>query len=230
MTFLADPYGEGLNTDSGGSAYLTHGRWVVYVRGELQTAPEIPAYSLSTREVVQVADHYPFLPPGTAQPARNNFTLLDAYAGVMLADWQITFGKQSLWWGPGAGGPMMVRGNNTALINMFRVNRTTPRGNCRVFLVGWGRFVAGIFFWGNLQGYDFVFSPTGFVGNFNSPVNPQPFIHGENLAFKPTKNFEFGFFRTTVYGGPGYPLTVHTLLRSLFSTTNESITAAGGAV
>jgi membrane-associated phospholipid phosphatase len=220
------PYGEGMNTDSGGSAYLTHGRWVVYVRGELQTAPEIPAYSLSTREVMQVADHYPYLPPGTAQPARNNFTLLDAYAGVMLADWQITFGKQSLWWGPGDGGPMMLS-DNAAPINMFRVNRTTP-WKLPSFL-GWLGPIRTEFFLGQLQGYDFVFSPTGFVGNFNSPVNPQPFIHGENIAFKPTKNFEFGFFRTTVYGGPGYPLTAHTLLRSLFSTTNESITAAGGA-
>ncbi|HSS99356.1 MAG TPA: capsule assembly Wzi family protein, partial [Terriglobales bacterium] len=58
-------------------------------------------------------------------------------------------------------------------------------------------------------------------GQTGQPLDPQPFIHGEKLSFKPTRNFEFGVFRTTVYGGPGYPLTIHTLLRSLFSTGNE---------
>jgi hypothetical protein len=80
-----------------------------------------------------------------------------------------------------------------------------------------------------LQGYNFVFSPNGFVGQFDRGLSPEPFIHGEKLSFKPTRNFEFGVFRTTVYGGPGYPLTIHTLLRSLFSTTNEQIAATGGS-
>jgi hypothetical protein len=46
------------------------------------------------------------------------------------------------------------------------------------------------------------------------------------ISFKPTPNFEFAFFRTTIFGGPGYPLTTHSLISSLFSTGNE---AAGGA-
>ncbi len=71
-----------------------------------------------------------------------------------------------------------------------------------------------------------MFSPNGFVGEFNRGLTPEPFIHGQKLSFKPTRNFEFGVFRTTVYGGPGYPLTIHTLLRGLFSTTNERISAA----
>jgi hypothetical protein len=42
------------------------------------------------------------------------------------------------------------------------------------------------------------------------------------LSFKPTPNFEFAFFRTTIYGGPGYPLTFHHLISSLFATVNEA--------
>jgi hypothetical protein len=60
----------------------------------------------------------------------------------------------------------------------------------------------------------------GFVGQFGQSLNPQPFIHGQKLNFKPTRNFEFGLSRTTVYGGPGYPFTWHTFLRSMFSTGN----------
>ncbi len=119
------PYGEGWNNVTGTSLYMTHGRWVGYARGEFQAAPEIPALSLSAREAVEVADHYPSLPPGTPQPAKDNFTLLDAYFGLMLSNWEITFGRQSLWWGPGDGGPMMLS-DNIQPINMLRIARTTP--------------------------------------------------------------------------------------------------------
>jgi membrane-associated phospholipid phosphatase len=220
------PYGQGWSTATGGSVYMTHGRWVAYVRGELETAPQIPALSLSTRQIIEQVNRYPLLPPGTPQPPQNDFKLLDAYAGIMLSNWEITFGRQSLWWGPGEGGPMMLS-NNAEPINMFRVSRTTPV-KLPGFL-GWLGPIRSEFFLGQLQGYTFVDSPIGLVGQFNSNLNPQPFIHGQNLAFKPTPNFEFGFFRTTVYGGPGYPLTIHTFLRSLFSTTNEQITNVGGS-
>jgi membrane-associated phospholipid phosphatase len=220
------PYGEGWNNVTGTSLYMTHGRWVAYIRGEFQASPEIPALPLSTRQVVETVDLYPALPPGTPQPAKDNFTLLDAYFGLMLSNWQITFGRQSLLWGPGDGGPMMLS-DNAQPMNMFRIARTTPL-KLPSFL-GWLGPIRTEFFLGQLQGYNFVFAPTGFVGEFNRGLTPEPFIHGQKLSFKPTRNFEFGFFRTTVYGGPGYPLTIHTLLRSLFSTTNESITAVGGS-
>src|SRR5438445_603933 len=47
------PYGEGWNTVNGFSSYATRGRWVAYVRGELQTAPSIPALSLTARQTIQ---------------------------------------------------------------------------------------------------------------------------------------------------------------------------------
>ena len=53
------PYAQGFNSVTGFSAYGTWGRWVAYVRGEEQTAPSIPAYSLATREAIQQVDNYP---------------------------------------------------------------------------------------------------------------------------------------------------------------------------
>jgi Capsule assembly protein Wzi len=35
-------------------------------------------------------------------------------------------------------------------------------------------------------------------GSFNIEFQPQPFIHGQRFSFKPTRNFEFGFSRSTV--------------------------------
>ncbi len=58
------PYGEGWSTVNGFSSYATKGPWVAYVRGEVDTAPSIPAYSLPTRQIVQQVDFYPMLPPG----------------------------------------------------------------------------------------------------------------------------------------------------------------------
>jgi hypothetical protein len=221
-------YGEGWNSVNGFSAYATWGRWVTYVRGEEQSAPSIPAFSLATRETIQQVDDYPQLPPGTARPSVQQFKLLDAYVGMMFSNWEVSFGKQSQWWGPGNGGPLILS-DNMEPINMFRINRVAPFKLPSI--LGWLGPIRTEFFLGQFTGYQFVFSPPplGFNGQFGQALNPQPFIHGEKINFKPTPNFEFGISRTTIYGGPGYPLTIHTFLRSLFSTANERVSSTGGS-
>jgi membrane-associated phospholipid phosphatase len=219
-------YGEGWNSVNGFSAYVTEGPWVAYVRGELQTTPTIPALSLATRVELQQSNAPTLdlpIQPGTPQLSTSKFNLLDTYVGLMFSNWEVTFGRQSLWWGPGDGGPLDFS-DNIQPINMFRVNRTIPLKLPSI--LGWLGPMRTEGFIGQLSGFNFVFSPLGLVGQWGVPVSPQPFIHGERISFKPTRNFEFGFFRTTIYGGPGYPLTLHTLARSLFSTTNEN---AGGS-
>ena len=215
------PYGEGWGTVNGFSAYATWGRWVAYVRGEEQSAPSIPAFTLATREIIRQVDATP-LPPGTAKPSVMQFSLLDAYVGLMLSNWQVSFGKQSLSWGPGDGGSMTLS-NNAPPINMFRINRATPL-KLPSFLE-WLGSMRMEFFLGQLTGQEFLLNPSGLVGQFDQSISPQPFIHGQKISFKPTPNFEFGFHRTTLFGGPGYPLTFHTFIRSLFTTGNEN---AGG--
>ncbi len=217
------PYGEGWNTVNGFSAYATRGPWVAYVRGEEQSAPSIPAYSLTTRQTIQQVNNYPQLPPGTPQPSVTQFSLLDAYVGLMLSNYQVSFGKQSLSWGPGDGGSMTISGNAQP-INMFRISRTTPLKLPSI--LGWLGPVRTEFFFGQLAGQEFLLNPSGFVGQFGQSLSPQPFIHGQKISFKPTPNLEFGFHRTTIYGGPGYPLTFHRLISSLFTTGNEN---RGGA-
>jgi len=101
---------------------------------------------------------------------------------------------------------------------MFRVNRVTPLKLPSI--LGWLGSMRSEFFLGQLAGQEFIFNPSGFVGQFGQSLNPQPFIHGQKISFNPTRNFEFGFFRTTIYGGPGYPFTWHNFLRSVFSTGN----------
>ena len=110
--------------------------------------------------------------------------------------------------------------NNASPLRMFRGNRVTPLVLPGILSVlGPIRLEA---FLGQYSGSEFVFTPTGLIGAYGHSLNPQPVVHGERISLKPTPNLEIGLSRTTDYGGPGYPLTTHTLLRSLFSTGNSN--------
>jgi Capsule assembly protein Wzi/PAP2 superfamily len=211
------PYEEGTNFVSGLSFWSSAGPWVGYVRGEYQYAPSAPALPLSAREVIAASGGLPSVPPGTPIPAVNRFELLDAYAGLTLSNWEFSFGRQSLSWGPGDGGSLMFS-NNAAPIDMFRVNRVTPLSIPLVSrILGPMRLE---FFFGQLTGHYFVGGPNGVEGSFSDSLSPQPYIHGQRFSFKPTRNFEFGFSRTTIMGGPGVPLTFGTFGHSLFGSRN----------
>src|SRR6202158_739123 len=54
------------------------------------------------------------------------------------------------------------------------------------------------------------------LGQYGQNLHPQPFLSGGKLTFKLTPNFEFGMSKTTVYGGPGHPLTVTPFFDSTF--------------
>jgi Capsule assembly protein Wzi/PAP2 superfamily len=219
------PEQQGFNNVSGLSGWATYGPFAVYARGEYQHSPSAPALPLSARDAISQADFShigslptPFpVPPDTPTSAFNQGRFLDTYVALNLSNWQLSYGNQSLWWGPSQGGPMMFS-DNAAPIRMFRLNRVTPfRLPSFLGVLGPMRVEAFI---GQYSGYEFVFAPSGLVGQYGQSLNPQPIVHGERISFKPTSNLEIGLSRTTDYGGPGYPLTLHTFLRSLFSAGN----------
>jgi Capsule assembly protein Wzi/PAP2 superfamily len=212
------PFGEGWSTSNGFSFYATAGPWSGYFRGELQTAPSVPVLPLSARQFVAAADHLPGTPPPTGTASVQDFRMLDAYVGLTLSNWEFSFGRQSLDWGPGDGGSIMFS-DNAAPIDMIRVNRVTPLA---IPLVS--RFLGPLrveAFFGQLSGHHFTAGPDLVTsGSFAMEYQPQPFIHGQRFSFKPTRNFEFGFSRTGIMGGPGTPLTLGTLRHSLFASGN----------
>jgi len=216
------PEEQGFNNVSGMSGWGTAGPFTIYVRGEYQHSPSAPALPLPAREAISLADFShsivppPFpVPPDTPVSAINRGRLLDSYVAMNLSDWQFSYGNQSLWWGPDVGGAMMLSDNADPL-RMFRINRVTPfRPPGILSILGPMRME---FFLGQYSGYEFMFTPSGLVGQFGQSLHPQPIVHGERITFKPTPNFEFGISRTTDYGGPDYPLTWHTFLRSVFSS------------
>ena len=214
------PYEEGVNNVTGFSAWATESRFVLYVNGEYQHAPSAPPLTDSARQTI-AQDPWGAMPepPGSPISQINRFRLLDTYVGMNFENWQFTFGKQSLWWGPGLGGPMAFS-DNAEPITMFRVDRISPFKLPSV--LGYLGPMRIEFFLGQLSGHNFIFENDSLVGSWTSALSPQPMLSGERFSFKPTPNVEFGFSLTTIFAGQGYPFTTHSYLKSIFSTGNTN--------
>ncbi len=216
------PYQEGLNSADGFSAWATEGHLVVYVRAEYEHAPSAPALSESAREFIATSNGLPSVAPPTPFGAVNRFQLLDSYVGLNFSNWQITFGPQTLWWGPSLGGPLMFS-DNAAPVNMLRINRVSPFKLPSV--LGWLGPWRVESFLGQLTGHDFVFqTDTGLVGQFGESLGRQPFLDGSRLSFKPLPDFELGLSLTVVFAGGPTPLTAHTF----FHSYSPSLGSQGG--
>ena len=70
-------------------------------------------------------DGLPGIPPATPFAEVNRVQVLDAYVGLQFENWMVSFGRQSLWWSPAEGGPLMFS-DNAEPVNMFRINRVSP--------------------------------------------------------------------------------------------------------
>ncbi len=218
------PYQEGFNSADGFSAWATAGRWVSYVRAEYQHASSAPALPEGARQYIFSVNVVPSVPPPTPFVAVNRFRLLDAYVGLSLENWQVSFGKQSLWWGPSKGGPLMFS-DNAGPVNMFRISRVSPFKLPSV--LGWLGPIRLEWFLGQLAGHEFVFqTDTGIVGQFGRPLDRQPFIQGQKISLKPSQNFEFSVSVTVLFAGGPTPLTSHNLFKS-YSISNGSNTQQG---
>jgi hypothetical protein len=222
QTLLNDygrPYQEGFNAVDGASGYTTAGPLVLYVRGEYQYSPSASAPTQAVLDFFNRTDSWP---TGPALPVASisRFRLLDTYVGLNLGNWQFSFGKNTLWWGPSEGGNMILTNNAAPLNNMFTVDRVSP------FRLPWlFRFLGDLRFEGfigHMTGLQFqttVFTGSTnpvLLGQYGKNLHPQPYLSGGKLSSKLTPNFEMGISKTTVYGGPGNPLNITTFLDSFF--------------
>ena len=229
------PYEGGFNNYSGMSGYATMGRFTLYLRGEFQGAPSAAGYPLGLAQTLSAVDStiytdpttlvtnyflpqstIPSGPIGTATQGR----LLEAYVSAQVLGHVISFGKQDEWLGQ-AEGASMAYSNNAENIYAFHINRSEP-----LYIPGLSRLTGSFryeFLVGALRGHTLMPNPAYEANpspNIANVINPDnPWVHVEKISFRPTENLEFGFERTALFGGEGHsPVTLHTFLKSFFST------------
>jgi len=202
------PFGEGTNGVTGVSASASAGRWSAAFRGEYQGAADSPTYTEPLRNLIGNLDGIP--PNGVRSPAgASQFRAFELYAGVRAGPFDVTVGKQSLWWGPDSGSAYLFS-NNADPFYALRIRQAEPwllPGLLRHFGRIRTEFVAG-----RLTGHQF---PSG------------PWIHAQKITLQLTPDFEIGFSRSTIFGGEGHPITAGNLLSSFFSTTSTGGTGFG---
>ncbi len=219
QTILNDygrPYQEGFNSVVGSSGWTTAGPFVIYARGEYQSAPSSPSLSPAALNFISSTDRLPSSPPVMPIAATSRFRLLDAYVGMNLANWQISFGKQSLWWGPGDEGAMLYTNNAEPLSKMFRIDRVSPFRLPWMF--GYLGDIRMEWFLGQVSGYQFLNNTQAgnpiIIGQYGRSLSDQPMLTGGKISFKFTPNFEISWGKTTLFGGPGNPVTLKTLAQA----------------
>ena len=206
------PYQNGFNNYSGASGYAFAGRFLLHLRGEFQGTPSAAGYPATLAQVLSNIDQVSYINPVTNLPynqatipmgpigAATHGRFIEAYASAHLLNHEISFGKQDDWLGPEVGGGMAYS-NNAENIYSFHINRVEP------LYIPLLSLLTGPF------RYEFL------VGSLKGHTDPNdPWVHVEEISFRPTENLEFGFERTVIWGGKGHePITLHTFLKSFFS-------------
>ena len=188
------PYGEGFNAIGGASAYARYGRFSAYLRGEYQQAPGHADYGAPADQWIARMDSNPLQSSATRSVHR--FEPLEMYAGAQVWFENITFGKQALWWGPGAESAFAFS-NNAAPFYMARFQQVRP--------LRLGRFA-------ELR-TDLLF---GELSGHRWPAHP--YVNAQKVSLELPLGLELGFTRSAFFGGAGRPLTLNSFRNSLFST------------
>jgi hypothetical protein len=204
------PYAQGNSTVDGFSAYGTLGRFSAYFRGEYQYAGGRDAYSQSITDFVARADGVPPTIAAALTPI-NKFDPLEMYVGARLGIFNVTFGKQNLWWGPGEDSAFNFS-NNAEPFYAMHVAQALP-----IVLPGLFRFFGRIrteFVVGKLSGHQYP---------------SRPLMNAQKVTFQLTRDFDVGFTRSSLFGGVGHPLTTGSFFRSFFSAASTGGSAFGSA-
>jgi hypothetical protein len=200
------PFGRGLNAVTGFTGRAEWGRFFASVRGEYQHAPGSNPYSEATRELIGRLDDVP-TPAAEAKTGVNRFRPLEAYAGIRLGDFEISAGKQSLFWGPGVEAPLSFSDNAEPTKNMT-ISTANP-----LVLPGFLRYlgrIRGQFVIGKLGGQSYTW---------------RPWFNAQKLSFKLTENLEMGFTRWSIFWGVGHPITIESFVNNFTSLTSPPATS-----
>ena len=203
------PYAEGFNALAGMTVHAVAGPLSIFIQGEYQHAPALPSDPASVLAATAKEDGT--IPFPNAAGSLSRFEIVNASLGITVHNIQFSFGREASWLGPGEAGPLLFS-DNAAPITMLRIDNTAPFHF--PLLSSWLGPARSECFLGQLSGHRWVFDNDHLVG---PGFDPQPFIHGDKISFKPTANLEFGMGITAIFGGPGLPFTWGNFLRTFYS-------------
>ncbi len=114
-------------------------------------------------------------------------SLLEGKAALTLGPFEVSAGRQSLWWGQGRHGSLVLT-NNAKPLDMLRITNPSPA------LLPWIFKYLGPFrfdvFWSQLE---------------SERVVPDPYFAGLRFNFRPLPWVELGASRGVIFGGEGRP-------------------------
>lgn len=112
--------------------------------------------------------------------------IIEGYGKVDLGPFDIQLGKDSLWWGPGHHGAMIMS-NNAEALTMLKVSNPSP------VLLPW------------ILKYLGPFKFTYFLSELEKErFQPKAKLTGLRLNIKPHPNIELGYSRTIMFGGNNF--------------------------
>lgn len=203
------PYAQGFNSIFGATAYAVAGPFFAYAQGEEQHAAATPSFPNNVLQAYAAVDQAPGVPNGTG--TINRFLLLNGSFGLTFKNLRLSFGRQAQWLGPGQAGPLLYSDNSRSIVMFQAQSATSFRIPLLSNLLGPAQ---SEFFLGQLSGQQWIFNGTTLQG---PGFNPQPYIHGDKLSFRPTENLEIGIGITAIFGGPGLPFTFGNFLKTYYS-------------
>jgi hypothetical protein len=132
------------------------------------------------------------------------------YAKLVLFNLELLVGRDSLWWGPGYHGALLIS-NNAHPFDMIKLSNPEP------ILLPW------VFSYLGPVQFNLIFSQLNDERKGTELANP--FLYGLRLGFKPHPFLEIGASQLAVFGGPGRrDLSVGEILTVLYSNTNRDYT------
>lgn len=175
---------------------------IVYQRGSNFTG--------EIRGQARLWDHISFYYEPIFKALGHEDAQLDLEKGYVKAEafnLELEVGRDSLWWGPGYSGGLIMT-NNARPFDMVQLSTPQPY---RIPLIGLFKFNTF------LTRLDYGQEP-----QLGASTIPHPYLWGTRLDFKPHPRFEMGLSRIIMFGGEGREsLDFEDYLKTLFSRTSE---------
>lgn len=139
--------------------------------------------------------------------ADSEISLRKGYVKLTVFNLELEAGRDSLWWGPGYHGALLMS-NNARPFDLIKLSNPEP------VLLPW------IFSWLGPAQFNLIFSQLNDERTGSELANP--FLYGLRLDIKPHPYLELGATHLVLFGGPERrDLSFEDILKTLYSNTNR---------